>query len=118
MRPSTGCSAILQLASQCQSFDVVTSLAPDSGIEAAVRSTSRFEIGGDLCELISVDEGRTVLSIGDASGHGVSASIVMSAVRGAVRALGLDPRTTSARRGSARTGQPRAPQHHARRINS
>ncbi|HEX4073648.1 MAG TPA: GAF domain-containing SpoIIE family protein phosphatase [Planctomycetaceae bacterium] len=84
----------LQLASQCQSFDVVTSLAADSGIEAAVRSTSRFEIGGDLCELISVDSGRTVLSIGDASGHGISASIVMSAVRGAVRALGLDPRTT------------------------
>jgi sigma-B regulation protein RsbU (phosphoserine phosphatase) len=83
----------LQLASQCQSFDVVTSLAADSGIEAAVRSTSRFEIGGDLCELISVDSGRTVLSIGDASGHGISASIVMSAVRGAVRALGLDPRT-------------------------
>jgi sigma-B regulation protein RsbU (phosphoserine phosphatase) len=83
----------LQLASQCQAFDVVTSLAADSGIEAAVRSTSRFEIGGDLCELISVEDGRTVLSIGDASGHGVSASIVMSAVRGAVRALGLDPRT-------------------------
>ena len=76
----------LQLASQCQSFDVVTSLAPDSGIEAAVRSTSRFEIGGDLSELISVDEGRTVLSIGDASGHGISASIVMSAVRGGIRA--------------------------------
>lgn len=83
----------LQIASQCQSFDVVTSLAPNSGIEAAVRSTSRFEIGGDLCELISVEDGRTVLSIGDASGHGVSASIVMSAVRGAVRALGLDART-------------------------
>jgi len=83
----------LQLASQCQSFDIVTSLSPDSGIDAAVRSTSRFEIGGDLSELISVDQGRTVLSIGDASGHGVSASIVMSAVRGAVRALGLDPRT-------------------------
>jgi sigma-B regulation protein RsbU (phosphoserine phosphatase) len=83
----------LQLASQCQSFDIVTSVSADSGLEAAVRSTSRFEIGGDLSELISVDEGRTVLSIGDASGHGVSASIVMSAVRGAVRALGLDPRT-------------------------
>ena len=83
----------LQLASQCQSFEAVTSLAADSGIEAAVRSTSRFEIGGDLCELMSVGEGRTVVSIGDASGHGVSASVVMSVVRGAVRALGLDPRT-------------------------
>jgi sigma-B regulation protein RsbU (phosphoserine phosphatase) len=83
----------LQIASQCQAFDIVTSLAPEAGIEVAVRSTSRFEIGGDLCELISVEDGRTVVSIGDASGHGVSASIVMSAVRGAVRALGLDPRT-------------------------
>jgi phosphoserine phosphatase RsbU/P len=81
----------LKLASQCQSFEAVTSLPADSGIEAAVRSTSRFEIGGDLCELIPVDEGRTVFAIGDASGHGVSAAIVMSAVRGAVRALALEP---------------------------
>jgi sigma-B regulation protein RsbU (phosphoserine phosphatase) len=81
----------LKLASQCQSFDVVTSLLPGVGIEAALRSTSRFEIGGDLCELISADRDRTVLSIGDASGHGVSAAIVMSAVRGAVRALAVDP---------------------------
>ena len=102
----------LQMASQCQAFDVVTSLSPDAGIEAAVRSTSRFEIGGDLCELISVEEGRTVVSIGDASGHGVSASIVMSAVRGAVRALGLDPRTILPADGVLRADQPGAVQHH------
>jgi sigma-B regulation protein RsbU (phosphoserine phosphatase) len=43
--------------------------------------------------LIPLAEGRTALSIGDASGHGVSASIVMSAVRGAVHALALDLRS-------------------------
>lgn len=84
----------LQLASQCQTFDGVTSLSPTSAIEAAIRSNSRFEIGGDLCELVSIDADRTALSIGDASGHGVSAAIVMSSVRGAVRALALDPRST------------------------
>jgi sigma-B regulation protein RsbU (phosphoserine phosphatase) len=79
----------LQLASQCQSSDVMTALLPETGILAAARSTSRFEIGGDLCELISVNRDLTVISIGDASGHGISAAIVMSAVRGAVRALSL-----------------------------
>ncbi|HEV8072482.1 MAG TPA: SpoIIE family protein phosphatase [Planctomycetaceae bacterium] len=83
----------LQLASQAQSLHIAAPLAPGAGIEAAIRSTSRFEIGGDLCELIPVSEGRTALAIGDASGHGISASIVMSAVRGAVHALALDLRT-------------------------
>jgi sigma-B regulation protein RsbU (phosphoserine phosphatase) len=82
----------LQLASQAQASQLTASLPPGSGIEAALRSTSHFEIGGDLCELIPVGEGRTGLSIGDASGHGISASIVMSAVRGAVHALALDRR--------------------------
>jgi phosphoserine phosphatase RsbU/P len=83
----------LKLASQSQTFHVVSPLPSGSGVEAAVRSTSRFEIGGDLCELIPVAEGRTALAIGDASGHGISASIIMSAVRGAVHALALDLRT-------------------------
>jgi sigma-B regulation protein RsbU (phosphoserine phosphatase) len=83
----------LQLASQAQSSLVDTPLPPSAGIEAAIRSTSHFEIGGDLCELIPLAEGRTALAIGDASGHGISASIVMSAVRGAVHALALDLRS-------------------------
>jgi sigma-B regulation protein RsbU (phosphoserine phosphatase) len=83
----------LQLASQSQSSHAANPLPAGSGIEAAARSTSRFEIGGDLCELISVAEGRTALAIGDASGHGISASIVMSSVRGAVHALALDLRS-------------------------
>jgi serine phosphatase RsbU (regulator of sigma subunit) len=83
----------LQLASQAQSTQVAAVLPPGSGIEAALRSTSRFEIGGDLCELIPIGPGRTALAIGDASGHGISASIVMSAVRGAVQALALDLRS-------------------------
>ncbi len=83
----------LQLASQAQASQLTASLPPGSGIEAALRSTSHFEIGGDLCELIPVAPGRTALAIGDASGHGISASIVMSAVRGAVQALALDLRS-------------------------
>jgi sigma-B regulation protein RsbU (phosphoserine phosphatase) len=83
----------LQLASQAQSLHIGAQLPAGSGIEAAARSTSRFEIGGDLCELVPITEGRTALAIGDASGHGISASIVMSAVRGAVHALALDLRS-------------------------
>jgi sigma-B regulation protein RsbU (phosphoserine phosphatase) len=44
-------------------------------------------LGGDLCELIPLNETRTLLAIGDASGDSVPAAMVMSAVRGAMRAL-------------------------------
>jgi len=77
----------LDIASQCQPHDILSALGPDIGIDVAAVCTSRFELGGDLCELIPLDEHRTLVAIGDASGDGVPAAIVMSSVRGALRAL-------------------------------
>lgn len=62
-----------------------------SGLEVASRCTSRYELGGDLCEVIRIDENRTVVAVGDASGDSVPAAMVMSAVRGSLRTLANAP---------------------------
>ena len=56
-------------------------------LDVAVYALSHGELGGDLCELIPIDEHRTVVALGDASGHSIPATLVMSAVRGCVRSL-------------------------------
>lgn len=46
--------------------------------------SSEHELGGDLCELVPLQPGLTGIAIGDASGNGVAASLVMTAARGAL----------------------------------
>lgn len=96
----------LQMASEAQTRDINGPVAPDAGFEAAAVCTSRHELGGDLCELIPLDKTRTMVAVGDASGDSVPAAMVMSAVRGALRALALDEGR-----------QPIAPEPTMRRLN-
>lgn len=77
----------LNLASECQRRDVLHGIPDDAGFEAAAVCNSRFELGGDMCELITLDDSRTLIAIGDASGDSVPAAMVMAAVHGALRAL-------------------------------
>jgi sigma-B regulation protein RsbU (phosphoserine phosphatase) len=77
----------LRVASMSQEHDIVGALPDSCGFEAAALCNSRFELGGDLCELIPVDTHRTVVAVGDASGDSIPAAMVMSAVRGALRTL-------------------------------
>ncbi|MBT4865497.1 MAG: SpoIIE family protein phosphatase [Planctomycetaceae bacterium] len=60
------------------------------GADFAALCASRYELGGDLCEVISIDENRTAIAVGDASGDSVPAAMVMSAVRGSLRTLTSD----------------------------
>jgi sigma-B regulation protein RsbU (phosphoserine phosphatase) len=48
-------------------------------------------VGGDLCELIPLDEHRTVIVVGDASGDSIPAALIMAGVRGALHALPCVP---------------------------
>ena len=77
----------LKVASMSQEHDIIGALPNDCGFEAAALCSSRFELGGDLCELIPVDKHRTVVAVGDVSGDSIPAAMVMSAVRGALRTL-------------------------------
>lgn len=58
--------------------------------EASWRVSSRFEIGGDLCEITQLSSHEFALMIGDATGNSVPAAIVMTAVHGAIAALLAD----------------------------
>jgi sigma-B regulation protein RsbU (phosphoserine phosphatase) len=60
------------------------------GADFAALCASRYELGGDLCEVIPIDENRTAIAVGDASGDSVPAAMVMSAVRGSLRTLTSD----------------------------
>jgi sigma-B regulation protein RsbU (phosphoserine phosphatase) len=75
--------------------DVASLIGEEAGFEAAGACTSRYEIGGDLCELVPLEPGRTVVAVGDASGDSIPAALVMSSVRGALRTLsqvdGIEP---------------------------
>ena len=97
----------LQLASESRPIDASQLLPPDSGFEISMVCTSRYEIGGDLCEIIPLDRARTLLAVGDASGDSVPAALIMSIARGALRSLALEEAPN-------RTG---APDRIVRRLN-
>lgn len=80
----------LRIASETQTHGRISDESVDTGMDIAALCTSRYEIGGDLFELISVDQDRTIITIGDASGDSVPAAMVMSSVRGALRAIATE----------------------------
>lgn len=77
----------LKVASENQSAVVRSQRPPDRRVEIAFLCTSHYEVGGDLCESIALDEHHTLVAVGDAAGDSIPASIVMSAVRGALWTL-------------------------------
>ena len=79
----------LRAALETQPGQKLTEPGPDCGFESAGACRSAVEIGGDLVELIPLDPFRTLFAVGDASGDGVPAAVVMASVRGALRAVAL-----------------------------
>lgn len=79
----------LRAALETQPGQKLTEPGPDCGFESAGACRSAVEIGGDLIELIPLDAFRTLFAVGDASGDGVPAAVVMASVRGALRAVAL-----------------------------
>jgi len=77
----------LQVASDSHTVGTLNVPFANRGFESAGICTSRHELGGDLCELVPIDDERSVVAVGDASGDSVPAAMVMSAVRGSLRTL-------------------------------
>ena len=77
----------LRIISEAQPSDLQQYKLDHLPFEAAARSISSHEVGGDLCEIITINARQTVIAIGDASGDSIPAALVMSAVRGALHTL-------------------------------
>lgn len=56
-----------------------------AGVQISAKSVPTKEVGGDFYDFIDFENGRLGLVVGDVSGHGVSAAMVMTAAMGAVR---------------------------------
>jgi len=69
---------------------------PDTpGLEIAARSKFCLEVAGDYYDVIKVDERRTVVAIGDVSGKGAAAALLMSNIQASFRiAVGIGSHTS------------------------
>ena len=68
---------------QSRLFPEAPDLAP--GLDVAALCVPCYEVGGDCYDFIPLDGGRLGLSIGDVSGKGVAAALVMSSLQTALR---------------------------------
>ncbi|MEY7973106.1 PP2C family protein-serine/threonine phosphatase [Saccharomonospora xinjiangensis] len=81
-----------ELAQRLQ-LAMLPTLAPlrDLGIVARYRSaTSGVHVGGDWYDAVTRPDGTVVLTVGDVTGHGVDAAVVMGKLQNALRAYALE----------------------------
>lgn len=57
------------------------------GIEIAATNISSKQVGGDYYDVLSVDQHRHIIAIGDVSGKGTPAALLMANLQAAIRAL-------------------------------
>lgn len=63
------------------------------GYRVACSSRTANEIGGDYFDFLPLDRGRTAITVGDASGHGIGAGLLMAIANATLKtAVDLDPR--------------------------
>ena len=75
----------LQLGREIQSRLLPKPPSDISGIELAAQSIPCYEVGGDYYDFIELPDGDLGLAIGDVSGKGVSAALIMSSIQAALR---------------------------------
>lgn len=85
----------LKAASETQPESTLEDHPEDPRYELAARCTSCYELGGDLCEVMSLSPDRTAMAVGDASGNSIPAAMIMSAVRGALQTHPADAHEAS-----------------------
>lgn len=64
------------------------------GLQIGARSLPAQEVGGDFYDFLQLDDHRLGIVVGDVSGHGVSAAMVMTAAMSAVRFAAEERRDT------------------------
>jgi len=77
----------LQIARKVQEGFLPQEIPETPGLEITGGSTFSLEVAGDYYDVIPVDNGRTVLAIGDVSGKGAGAAMIMANLQASLRAL-------------------------------
>jgi phosphoserine phosphatase RsbU/P len=86
--------AELTIARQVQEKMLPSDIPTTPGLEVAAVSRFCTEVAGDYYDVIDVGDGRTVLAIGDVSGKGAAAALLMSNVQASLRtAIGIESKT-------------------------
>ena len=70
----------LELAKSIQESFLPNEMPQIDGYQVACHMSSAFEVGGDFYDTVQLQDGRTAYLIGDISGKGVSAAMIMSTV--------------------------------------
>jgi hypothetical protein len=78
----------IRLAASVQQDLLPHSLPHVPGFDVAAICTPASEVGGDFYDVLPIDDHRFVFMVGDVSGKGPSAALLMAAVSGAVHAAG------------------------------
>lgn len=71
----------LKMASQIQSYFLPRSMIMEKEIHFCSYYSPSSRVGGDLYDIIRVSDSQYYVSIGDISGHGVQAALLMTAIR-------------------------------------
>ena len=77
--------AELNFAQGVQALFLPQEIPATPGLEVVARSLSCHEVAGDYYDVIPLAGGRTLLAIGDVSGKGVGAALVMANLQAALR---------------------------------
>src|SRR5215207_2477296 len=77
----------LQVARQIQQELLPESIAKLDGWQIAAYYGPAREVGGDFYDFLEFPDGRLGLVVGDATGHGMPAALVMATTRGMLRAV-------------------------------
>jgi serine phosphatase RsbU (regulator of sigma subunit) len=82
----------LELARELQASLIPTELPAVPGFEVAAHNEIANMVGGDIYDFVPLPDGRLAVLFGDASGHGMTAGLVMAVAHAGFRTqLDLDP---------------------------
>jgi sigma-B regulation protein RsbU (phosphoserine phosphatase) len=79
--------AQLALARRVQTDLLAPPFAVSPQIDFALECIPAGEVGGDFCDVFGVDNGRVALVLGDVSGKGISAALLMGLIHGAIHSV-------------------------------
>ena len=85
----------LDLARQIQQGFLPRVIPGTPGLDVAARSRFCLEVAGDYYDVISLPDERTLLAVGDVSGKGAGAALIMANLQASLRmcaTLGLEPK--------------------------